>query len=48
METGKATEDVKLLKILFNMTSLVVGQSWARNAYPWKDAHTSTGKATAP
>ncbi len=27
----------------FSMTGLVVGQWWSGEAYPWRDAQTSTG-----
>ncbi len=41
--SGDAVENVMLPLTSFSMTGLVVGQWWSGEAYPWRDAQTSTG-----
>lgn len=41
-ESGEDKENVMLSATSFNMTGLVVRQRWSGEAYPWRDAKTST------
>ena len=41
-ESGEDKENTMLPASSFRMTGLVVGQWWSGEAYPWRDAQTST------
>ncbi len=45
--SGEAVENITLPVTSFSMTGLVVGQWWSGEAYPRRDAQTSTGETTA-